>query len=109
MHVSQAPVHALPQHTPAVQIPDAQCCAPPTQPEPFESNAWHCPELQKYPAAQLASTAHPVEQEGAVPLHKYGEQLGTPGVPPGSSEHVPTSPVRSQCSHDPELQAELQQ
>jgi hypothetical protein len=46
----------------------------------------------------LASTVHDPGQLVAAPSHRYGEQLGPPGEPAGTTEQVPRLPDTLQAS-----------
>ena len=112
LQASQAPPHAVSQHTPSTQLPLAQLlpalqAVPFALPPPPPDEVTQAPELQVYPTAQPALDEHDVGHEADEP-----EQTYAPSVPhvvdDETSAHEPTKPATLHESHEP-LQASLQQ
>jgi hypothetical protein len=97
---SQAPVHAVSQHTPSTHWPLAHWL-PAEQAMLLVCFGTHMPPLQKLPAAHCASAVHALGHAAEPPPHTYGAHEGLPVLPAATGLQVPALPGTSQESHAP--------
>jgi len=97
---SQASPHALPQHTPSAQKPDAQPEAA-VHAWPRAALGVQVPAPQKLPGLQSASEAHGEMHAAVLPRQRPRPQSLAGSVRAGSEAHVPTAPTRLQDWHAP--------
>ena len=106
LHTSQAPAHALWQHTLSTQNVDVHSWLPPqATPEPL--SAWQLEPLQKLPTTHCASSVQVLGQLPPTPSHRNGEHDGlTPAEPDAIAVQVPG--VTLHTSQPPEHALEQQ-
>jgi len=91
------------QHTPSTQSPEEHSLVA-VHFAPFELFFWQATPAQKAPEAQSPSAMQLAPHEPDFPLQTYGEQLGSPAEPFGTSVHAPSLDAPSdfaQTSHAP--------
>lgn len=96
---SQLPLHALLQHRPSAQKPEAHCEFA-VHALPIMRSGWHWPVSQKKPVAQLRVDEHDVGHVPLTPSHVYEPHWVT-CVASASGVQRPRLPDAEQVSHEP--------